>query len=119
MNDGKIEQIGVPNALYNRPETVFTAQFIGSPPMNLLPSNEHLIGVRPEHIEIKEEGTAAQVISCDYHGADTIVLVDVKREGGKTATVKLRHPGHALFEAGQAISISWKPENEHRFPCLP
>ena len=46
MNDGKIEQIGVPNALYNQPETIFTAQFIGSPPMNLLPFNEYVTGIR-------------------------------------------------------------------------
>ncbi len=116
MNDGKVEQVGVPNALYNQPETVFTAQFIGSPPMNLLPSNAHWIGVRPEHIEIREGGTAAQVISCDYHGADTIVLAEVKRGDNETATVKLRHPGHALFEAGQGISIFWESTNEHRFP---
>jgi multiple sugar transport system ATP-binding protein len=36
LNDGKIEQIGTPQALYERPVNTFVATFIGSPPMNLL-----------------------------------------------------------------------------------
>ena len=115
MNDGKIEQVGIPNQLYNQPETVFTAQFIGSPPMNLLPTGDQFIGVRPEHITIQEGGTPCRVISCDYHGADTIVLVNVTCDAESNAEVKLRYPGHAVFEADQTISIFWKPEHEHRF----
>jgi ABC-type sugar transport system ATPase subunit len=37
MNAGRIEQIGTPSALYNDPDTVFVAGFLGSPKMNLLP----------------------------------------------------------------------------------
>ncbi|HRY25996.1 MAG TPA: sn-glycerol-3-phosphate ABC transporter ATP-binding protein UgpC, partial [Geminicoccaceae bacterium] len=37
MNAGEIEQIGTPLEVYVRPETLFVAGFIGSPPMNLLP----------------------------------------------------------------------------------
>jgi multiple sugar transport system ATP-binding protein len=37
MNDGRIEQVGVPTDLYNAPETKFVAGFIGSPAMNLIP----------------------------------------------------------------------------------
>ncbi|MBP0575189.1 ABC transporter ATP-binding protein, partial [Mycobacterium tuberculosis] len=36
LNEGTIEQVGAPIDLYNRPETVFVAGFIGSPKMNLL-----------------------------------------------------------------------------------
>lgn len=35
MNDGKIQQVGSPNAFYNRPENLFVAGFIGSPTMNI------------------------------------------------------------------------------------
>src|SRR5690242_1167874 len=38
MNGGVAEQIGPPIALYERPETVFVAGFIGSPSMNFLPA---------------------------------------------------------------------------------
>ncbi len=37
MNNGVIEQIGSPDTIYNRPETRFTAEFIGDPPINLVP----------------------------------------------------------------------------------
>jgi len=37
INQGKVEQIGSPSEIYDRPATLFVADFIGSPPMNLLP----------------------------------------------------------------------------------
>jgi sn-glycerol 3-phosphate transport system ATP-binding protein len=115
MNDGRIEQIGLPEDLYNRPATVFAAQFIGSPPMNIIPAGDKLLGVRPEHIRIEDGGMPGRVVSCDYHGADTIVLADIGGEGVSESLVKLRYPGHALFAAEQNISIHWKPEFEHQF----
>ena len=38
MKDGKIEQIGTPDEIYNFPKTGFVAGFIGSPAMNFIPS---------------------------------------------------------------------------------
>ena len=115
MNDGRIEQIGPPESLYNKPETVFVAQFIGSPPMNIIPDNEALLGIRPEHITINDGGRPARVVSCDYHGADTIVVADIAAQGDTESLLKLRYPGHAMFSADQHISIHWLQQNEHRF----
>ncbi|MEK9959462.1 MAG: sn-glycerol-3-phosphate ABC transporter ATP-binding protein UgpC, partial [Pelagibacteraceae bacterium] len=39
MNEGRVEQIGTPIDVYQKPQTIFTAQFIGSPAMNLLKGN--------------------------------------------------------------------------------
>src|SRR5205814_6190290 len=36
MQDGRIEQIGTPLELYDRPANLFVAQFIGSPAMNIV-----------------------------------------------------------------------------------
>jgi len=116
MNDGKIEQVDVPEGLYNKPKTVFTAQFIGSPPMNIMHSANGRLGVRPEHIEIVDEGRPARVISCDYHGADTVVLAEIGEPEGRLEIIKIRYPGHALFAAQQAISVNWCAEHEHHFP---
>ena len=116
MNDGKIEQIDVPEALYNRPQTVFTAQFIGSPPMNILKSENGYQGIRPEHIKVSMKGRPARVVSCDYHGADTIILADIGAQGDNKNLIKIRHPGHALFASDQQINVDWSRENEHRFP---
>ena len=65
MNAGRIEQVGAPLALYERPATLFVAGFIGSPPMNLieidylrdkgalaLPSGTDLVGIRPDTIQL-------------------------------------------------------------------
>jgi len=65
MNAGRIEQVGAPLALYERPETLFVAGFIGSPPMNLidigylrdkgalaLPEGTDLVGIRPDTIHL-------------------------------------------------------------------
>ncbi|MBN6187218.1 ABC transporter ATP-binding protein [Aneurinibacillus sp. BA2021] len=55
MNQGRIQQIASPIDLYSMPENVFVAQFIGSPPMNIITSSAHsscMIGFRPEKAEI-------------------------------------------------------------------
>jgi sn-glycerol 3-phosphate transport system ATP-binding protein len=115
MNDGKIEQIDVPEGLYNKPKTIFAAQFIGSPSMNIITSGNESIGIRPEHITISDEGMPASVISCDYHGADTIVSADISEREEEQKLIKIRYPGHALFAPRQSISIHWDTEYEHRF----
>jgi multiple sugar transport system ATP-binding protein len=47
MNRGRIEQVGTPQDLYDRPATQFVAGFIGSPPMNFIPCRLELAGDRP------------------------------------------------------------------------
>jgi sn-glycerol 3-phosphate transport system ATP-binding protein len=62
MNGGLVEQIGTPTEVYDRPATLFVAGFIGSPPMNLLPTaaladnpalsslppGTDIVGIRPD-----------------------------------------------------------------------
>lgn len=115
MNGGKVEQIGNPEALYSQPASPFVAQFIGTPPMNIVPRGDALVGIRPEHIEITEQGMAAKVIGCDYHGADTIVLADISAADKPEQLIKIRSPGHVLFDPGQEISVQWDTEFEHNF----
>ena len=57
MNRGQLQQIGTPQQVYARPETVFVARFIGTPPMNVMPAglferSDVLVGVRPEHLAL-------------------------------------------------------------------
>ena len=72
MNAGRIEQIGTPSELFDRPRTIFVAGFIGSPPMNFvmrdalpddrnalaghLPAGTTTVGIRPEHVTLTPEG---------------------------------------------------------------
>src|SRR5688572_1145642 len=76
MRAGRIEQVGTPDDLYLRPESLFIASFIGSPPVNLIsgeavngsvkagavafpfvgPPGSVTIGLRPEHLRFAERG---------------------------------------------------------------
>lgn len=51
-------------------------------------SGNDYLGIRPEHIEISEQGMLTRVISCDYHGADTIVLAAVSGQGNNKSGSK-------------------------------
>ena len=86
MNAGRAEQVGAPLEVYARPASVFVASFIGSPPMNLIPTQRNgakvLFGIRPEHLEPCGEGDAKLVAEIDLIeplGSETLVyghLVD-------------------------------------------
>src|SRR5881409_1830128 len=49
MSEGSVRQIGTPADVYDQPADTFVATFLGSPPMNIVPANEMLVGFRPEH----------------------------------------------------------------------
>lgn len=87
MNAGKIEQVGTPEQIYTHPETVFTAGFIGTPPMNLFPAgtlfsdvsgavsalSNTVVGIRPEDLFISDDGPQAELLSVEFLGADRLV----------------------------------------------
>jgi multiple sugar transport system ATP-binding protein len=49
MSQGSVRQIGTPAEVYDEPADTFVATFLGSPPMNLLPADDFILGFRPEH----------------------------------------------------------------------
>jgi sn-glycerol 3-phosphate transport system ATP-binding protein len=75
MNAGRVEQIGAPLEVYQKPATTFVATFIGAPAMNLLkmdgaepalllgngrmPPQGAIVGIRPEDLELTKPGTNA------------------------------------------------------------
>jgi multiple sugar transport system ATP-binding protein len=54
MYAGKVRQIGPPREVYEDPADTFVATFIGSPPMNLVERDDHLLGFRPENLLPRE-----------------------------------------------------------------
>ena len=115
LRDGRIEQDGAPEDLYNRPATAFTARFIGTPPMNVVTLPGHaahglLLGVRPEDIRIGNEGLPATVENVEYLGADSIVAC---RAGSETLTVRLPRAAHLAPGAG--VRLSWQSTAAHYF----
>ncbi len=121
LRDGKIVQIGTPADLYDHPSTDFAAQFLGTPPMNVLPVADlespvnypgggHLIGIRPEKVRLADSGLAVEVSAVDYMGAETVL--------------RLLHHGHTIMARvdgrtdtvpGDQLRISWSEQDVHRF----
>ncbi|EGP08365.1 SN-glycerol-3-phosphate transport ATP-binding protein [Bradyrhizobiaceae bacterium SG-6C] len=111
MRDGRIEQNGTPEELYNRPATAFTARFIGTPPMNLITLGDQLIGIRPEHIRIvSHDGHPARVKAIEHLGADSIILCEIDGQ-----PVSVRQDGFSKSQPGDDIRLAWDAAYEHRF----
>lgn len=113
LNQGQVAQMDTPQALYSTPENTFVARFIGNPPMNLIDTGQHRIGIRPEHVHSHSRGEPARVLGCDYHGADTIIDAALTHLGDQL--IKLRLPGHQLLSCGAELRLNWLPEHEHGF----
>ena len=111
LDHGNIEQVGSPLDLYNRPDSLFVAGFIGSPKMNFLENNT--LGIRPEHIHLSQksgdwEGT---VILAEHLGSDTYLHVD----GGARGTLTVRATGEFPAEPGSKVWMTPETRRLHRF----
>jgi multiple sugar transport system ATP-binding protein len=80
MNHGKIEQLGTPHEIYHEPANTFVAQFMGSPPMNLIADGDWLLGFHAEDAWMPEGDMPAQhyclpleIQQIEYLGADALV----------------------------------------------
>ena len=118
MDAGRIEQVGAPMELYDRPATAFVATFIGSPKMNLLQGaaaaeeNATTIGVRPEHIDVMADGRWAGAIRAVEHlGNETLAYVE-----SPIGQISVRLNGHHLMRVGEPIKLSPRAADLiHRF----
>jgi sn-glycerol 3-phosphate transport system ATP-binding protein len=111
MNQGKVEQIGAPLELYQKPATTFVATFIGAPSMNLLPMGDAIIGVRPEDLSLAPAGTPAgdgmalpmTVGAVERVGPESFVYGTLERGGN----VIVRVPGTMAPEPGEkALAVA-------------
>ena len=119
MNAGVMEQFDTPEVVYNRPATTFVASFIGSPPMNLLkngPNAAHggpagaILGIRPEHLALGNEGWALQVETTELLGAERLVYA---RLGDELITIRTEEhdqppaPGSTVRATPRADRLHW------------
>jgi len=135
MNHGVVEQCGHPQDIYDRPATLFVADFIGSPPMNFLPFRggthrgqrgvtlggipvevpeiredraeaDLVLGVRPEFIRLSDEGgLRGRVYGSEYLGTTQIVTVETD-----FGMVRARVPADRRAEAGDRLALLFTPE---------
>ncbi len=119
LNAGNIEQVGSPLELYNKPDNIFVAGFIGSPRMNFAtgamaaPYNAHTIGFRPEHIKLsKDSGTWSGTVGVAEHlGSDTFLHIPVENIG----LVTVRTNGDFPVNHGDKVYLTPDAERIHRF----
>ena len=117
---GRLEQVGTPGDVYERPANEFVAGFVGT--SNLLERDGATITVRPEKIRIlaageppppgwtQEAGTVREVV---YLGPVTRVIVDL-RPGGSLTVVRQNletSEQDAVALRGQDVRLTWRPEN--------
>ena len=116
MNAGRMEQFGTPEEVYHRPATTFVASFIGSPPMNLLKHAEgvkagHILGIRPEHLDVVTGGWKAKIESIEMLGAERLLYC---RLGDEQLVVRTDEAVVAPA-LGQTISLTPRADRIHHF----
>ena len=140
MRDGKIEQIGTPEEIYDRPANCFVADFIGSPSINFLkgevqgeagaltfhaggialpvppdvaatPGQAVICGLRPVDIAVGDDGpVGAEVILVESTGAESHLLLNL--DGHEIRAVA---QGRFRAASGQACKLAIDPASLHLF----
>ena len=131
MNQGVIEQLGAPMEVYERPASVFVADFIGAPAMNFLPAaladsantirigpavlsmpalreeagaRPLLFGIRPEHVRFEDASPLrAEVLGTEYLGNSTVVTLSTAQGATLRAKVGVDSPARRGDQVGLAF----------------
>ncbi|SPH18225.1 Trehalose import ATP-binding protein SugC [Defluviimonas aquaemixtae] len=133
MNNAVVEQFGTPQEIYDKPATMFVADFIGSPPMNFLSfsgnlasgdttvelyghpmsipqlregaSGDLVFGVRPEHIHLATDSPyRGEVLATEYLGTTQIVTIDTPN-----GEVKSRIASDQPAKMGDRVGLAFNP----------
>jgi ABC-type Fe3+/spermidine/putrescine transport system ATPase subunit len=106
MNSGRVEQIGAPTEIYERPRTRFVADFIGE--INLLEEGARPRALRPEKIRFVAPGDARLtgiVETANFVGGATLYRVQA---GGRTFLARETHAGErSPRAAGDSVGLAW------------
>jgi len=115
FNEGRIEQIGAPADVYERPATEFVAGFVGV--SNVLERNGRKFTVRPEkirmHFDEDGDGEQGRIRDVVYVGMFTRYVVELD-SGGELTVVKQNletSSQEALESRGRRVRLEWRPEH--------
>jgi ABC-type sugar transport system ATPase subunit len=127
LDAGRVRQVGTPDEVYGHPRDRFVAGFLGTPAMNFLTPEAArpffaipdgtVLGARPEHVRLDENGVPARVELVEVAGSDAFVYVDrglvskVAAEGrppeGSEVGVALNRPATHLFDETSGERLDW------------
>lgn len=134
INEGVIEQLGTPIDIYERPESIFVGEFIGSPQMNFvngtvnnntfeskgfkinidkkIDNKDAVLGFRAEHLQLNTDGEISLTIDIiEKLGADSIIYG--KDKNG--VTICYKENGNTNLNIGDKINLSVSVDSIHLF----
>ena len=121
FNSGKIEQVGTPAEMYERPATAFVAGFVGT--SNLITRDGATFTVRPEKIALTDVGAGtadATITEVQYLGADT--RYRVRLDDGTKLVVTQQNlttmSSDVSAARGRRTGLRWSPEHQYQLPTL-
>ncbi|MFA1627477.1 sn-glycerol-3-phosphate import ATP-binding protein UgpC [Rhizobium mongolense] len=133
MNSGRIEQIGTPLEVYQRPETIFVAGFIGSPPMNFvdlktngtiaaeeltMSADADMIGIRPNAIRLGETTSPALRFKGNVELVETVGEenhVHLRLNDARNELIVASIAGDQRLSDGETVSCFAPADNLHFF----
>jgi multiple sugar transport system ATP-binding protein len=143
MNQGRVEQIGTPQEIYDRPRTMFVADFIGAPSMSFLgvrgslqrgdrsieidgvpvempevfedrAEGKFALGVRPENVTFADASRLrGRVIGAEYLGTTQIVTVTTGN-----GQLKARLPSGKSVHVGESVGLALRPDRLSLFDAV-
>ncbi|HJV59703.1 MAG TPA: ABC transporter ATP-binding protein [Albitalea sp.] len=128
LREGRIEQVGTPLELYDRPANQFVAQFIGTPQMNIVAASElpqlqaalrgvpsgGFVGLRPENVALRPAGggqVQGTVELVEALGAETLIYVNA----GATSPLVARQTQRTELRPGDHVGIEIDAAAAHLF----
>ncbi len=122
FRDGRIEQVGHPAEVYERPVSEFVAGFVGT--SNVLETPTGRVVVRPEYVVLGRPGESPRAIAHDGAVTDVayvgmVTRVRVATDAGPTMTVVRQNQSHRADHAvtmGERVVVSWDPADQVALP---
>ncbi|WP_349740627.1 ABC transporter ATP-binding protein [Roseateles cavernae] len=119
FNEGRIEQVGAPMEVYERPVNRFVAAFLGSPRINFLPAGlihtalpagTETVGLRPEHLKLVAAGTGldGELALIEHLGDTSIAYV---RIAGVEQALAVKLVAGQDWQRHQRVGLQWRPEH--------
>ena len=109
INNGEIIQLDTPIHLYNNPNSLFVAEFLGRPQINCLkPRDQQIQAIRPEDLKFSESGLPCRLVSREWLGNTQLLYLE-------SAEGDLRMVAEPSFQCPERLFVTWQQSKVFRF----